>query len=170
MESSTRRWDPDTAPVAATSSRTASKTRSGAALARSRFRHNVSTVGWNAPSVKASPAAAFHATSVRSRAHAARSDRPSNACNNSTDATTSPGTDGRPRPDSNRSSNIASGNNRPRCCANNACTEPSASRCPTHRRRVQQLPIRHRRALHTHIVPHRDHDREHPDPNCSAVS
>ena len=35
----------DTAPVAATSSRTASNTRSGLPLARSRLRHNVSTVG-----------------------------------------------------------------------------------------------------------------------------
>ncbi len=52
VESSTRRVLPLITPVASTTARTASKIRSGDPLARSLFRHNVNTVGWNPSSVK----------------------------------------------------------------------------------------------------------------------
>ena len=164
VESNTRRCLPLTAPVAAIRSRTASKTRSGAPLTRSRLRHNTSTVEWKASSVTANPAAAFHPRSVCNREHASLSERPSNACSTITDATTSPGTDGRPRPDANRSPNIASGNNRVRCRANNACTEPSASRRPhtasasNNSRSITAEPCM------TPIIAHPTPEREHPTP------
>jgi len=44
-------------------------------------------------------------------------------------ATTSAGTEGRPRLVGNRSANSSSGNTAPRCSARKACTEPSPSRC-----------------------------------------
>ena len=45
VESNARRVLPFKIPVSATTARTTSKIRSGASLARSRFRHNVNTVG-----------------------------------------------------------------------------------------------------------------------------
>jgi hypothetical protein len=128
VESSTRRCLPAMTPVSAITARTTLKIRSGSSLARSLLRHKVSTVGWNASSVNASPAAAFQAMSVCNARQASRSERPSKACSTITVATTSAGTDGRPRPDGNRSANISSGNNRWRCSARNACTDPSPSK------------------------------------------
>jgi putative transposase len=51
--------------------------------------------------------------------------------NTHTDAITSAGCDGRPRPDANRSENMLSGNNRRRSAARNAYTESSGTRCDT---------------------------------------
>ena len=99
-------------PVSAITARTAWKIRSGLSLARSLLRHSVSTVGWNASSVSARPAAAFQAMSVCNARQASRSERRSRAWSTITVATTSAGTDGRPRPDGNRSANISSGNRR----------------------------------------------------------
>ncbi len=46
------------------------------------------------------------------------------------DAITSPGTDGRPRPEGNKSANSSAGNNRCRCSASSPYTDPSGTRCP----------------------------------------
>ena len=88
VESNTLLHRPDNTPVSATTARTASNTRSGALLRRSRARHKVNTVGWNPSSVNAKPAAAFQRISQRNRPIASRSDSPSNACNTNTVATT----------------------------------------------------------------------------------
>ena len=128
VESSARRILPLSTPVSAITSRTASKIRSGRSLARSLLRHNVNTVGWNPSSSSANPAATFQRRSVRNACTASRSDRPSSDCNTITVAITSAGTDGRPRPDGNRSANNSSGNSRWRCSAKNACTDPAGTR------------------------------------------
>lgn len=70
-----------------------------------------------------------HLLSVSSRRTALRSDSTSNACKTMTTAVRSAGTDGRPRPDGNRSSNIDGGSSFERCSAKNACSEPSPRRC-----------------------------------------
>ncbi len=118
VESNARRPLFANTPQAATTSRTASKIRSGRSLALSLARHNVSTVGWNPPSVNDRPAAAFQAMSRRSRWTASRSDRPSNAWRTITAPITEPGIDGRPR-GPNKSPNISAGNRRRRCSAKN---------------------------------------------------
>lgn len=53
----------------------------------------------------------------------------SRAWSTMTEATTSAGTDGRPRPLGNRSANISSGNRARRCSTRKAATEPSPNRC-----------------------------------------
>ena len=112
VESNARRVLPFNTPVSAITERTASKIRSGESLARSLLRHNVNTVGWNPSSVNERPAATFQEMSVRNASIASRSDRPSNAWSTITVAITSAGTDGRPRPELNRSANSSSGNKR----------------------------------------------------------
>jgi hypothetical protein len=124
VESSTRRVRPASTPVAATTSRTASKIRFGRFEAASRRRHQASTVGWNAGCPIGQPTAAFHRRSNVSASAASRSERCSSACNTSTEATTSPGTLGRPSDEGNRSANISSGNSSRRCSARNAYTLP----------------------------------------------
>ena len=128
VESSARRCLRAMTPVSAITARTAWKIRSGSSLARSLLRHDVNTVGWNASSVSARPVAAFQAMSVCNARQASRSERLSRAWSTITAATTSAGTDGRPRPDGNKSENISSGNSRWRCPAKNACTDPSPRR------------------------------------------
>jgi hypothetical protein len=54
------------ARVSVITARTALKIRSRSSEARSLLRHSVSTVGWNASSVSANPAAAFQAMFVAS--------------------------------------------------------------------------------------------------------
>jgi hypothetical protein len=128
VESNARRWRPARTPVACTTWRTAAKIRSGRAEARNRARHKVSTVEWNPGSVNPSPQATFQPMCWVSCAVASRSLKPSKACKTMTVATTSAGTDGRPRPDGNRSANNSSGNNRPRCLASKPYTDPSGTR------------------------------------------
>jgi hypothetical protein len=128
VASSTRRVLAPIAPVASTTARTASKIRSGCSLARSLLRHKVSTVGWNPSSSSESPAATFQAMFVRSWCAASRSERPSKAWSTITVATTSAGTDGRPRPDGNRSAKYSSANSAFRYSAKNAFTEPPGTR------------------------------------------
>ena len=131
VESNARRVLPVSTPVAATTSRTASKMRCGRSLVRSLLRHNVNTVGWKPSSSSVRPAATFQRRSVRNACIASRSDRPSSDCNTITVAISSAGTDGRPRPEPNRSANNSSGNRRRRCSAKNAYTDPAGTRCPT---------------------------------------
>src|SRR3954451_3336793 len=128
VESSTRRVLPASTPVAATTSRTASKIRFGWCEAANRGRHQVSTVGWSAVVPIGHPTAAFHRRSNVSASPASRSERCSSACSTSTEATTSPGTLGRPNREGNRSANIASGNSSRRCSARNAYTLPGGNR------------------------------------------
>ncbi len=130
VESNARRVLPASTPVAATTSLTASKTRFGAFEAASRDRQYVNVVGWNPASATASPTAAFHRRSNVTASTASRSENPCSVCSTSTDATSSGGKLGRPRPDGNRSSNIDAGNNLPRCSARNTNTLPAGSRCP----------------------------------------
>jgi hypothetical protein len=78
-------------------------------------RHKVSTVGWKPWSVRASPQATFQARFHRSWMAASRSDNPANACTTMTVATWSAGTNGRPRPEGNKSANNSSGNKSLRC-------------------------------------------------------
>ena len=110
MESNARRVLPVSAPVAAMTSRTASKIRFGRSEAASRRRQYVNVVGWNPPAVTGSPHAAFHRRSKVTASTVSASDSPCSACNMITAAITSAGTLGRPRPDGNRSANISSGN------------------------------------------------------------
>jgi hypothetical protein len=98
-ESNARRVLPVNTPVAATTTRTASKIRSGRSEARSRFRNTVNVVGWKPSWSIGSPQATFQRMSQRSACITSLSDRSCSACNTSTDAITSPGTDGRPFPD-----------------------------------------------------------------------
>ncbi len=88
--------------------------------------------GWNAVCVTANPHAAFQRRSNVTASAVSRSERLCSVCSTSTDAITSAGIDGRPRPDGNRSANASSGNNRFRCAARNANTDPGGSRCPAH--------------------------------------
>ena len=111
-------------------SATASMTRCGSGLAASRFRQYVSVVGWNAVSFSPYPHAAFHRRSYVSASAVSRSESPCSACSTRTEPITGAGTDGRPRPDGNRSSIIESGNNRPRFIARNAKTLPGANNSP----------------------------------------
>ena len=67
--------------------------------------------GLAAAAVTGSPHAAFHRRSKVTASTVSLSDNPCSACNVITAAITSAGTDGRPRPDGNKSSNNASGNN-----------------------------------------------------------
>jgi hypothetical protein len=76
--------------------------RSGAALTRSLFRHNINTVEWK---LDRPPSQAMF---TRSWSTAFRSDIPSDACSTMTVAITSARTDGRPLPDGNKSPNIVS--------------------------------------------------------------
>ncbi len=76
VESNTRAVRAASTPVSATTSRTASKIRSGRPEARSRFRQYTSTVGSNPSSVSDRPAATFQAMLVRSSRNASRSDKP----------------------------------------------------------------------------------------------
>ena len=87
-------------------------------------------MSWNAAAVTGQPIAAFHRRSNVTASVVSESDRPCSVCSRITDAITSGGTDGRPRPDGNRSANIASGNNVLRCSARNANTLPGFNRCP----------------------------------------
>lgn len=87
VESRARRFLPAITPDSAITARTASKIRCGDDDARNLLRHNVNTVGWNASSVNARPAAAFHAMSVCNARHASRSERPSSAWRTITVAT-----------------------------------------------------------------------------------
>src|SRR5215218_4325882 len=64
----------------------------------------------------------------RSASAAWRSDKPSRAWRTMVEAITSAGTDGRPRPEGNRSANNSSGNRSLRWSAKKAYTEPSATR------------------------------------------
>jgi len=64
------RSEPRVAPHSTITARTASKMRWGASETRSLLRHRVRTVGRNASSVNANPAAAFHAMSVCNARHA----------------------------------------------------------------------------------------------------
>ncbi len=50
-------------------------------------------------------------------------------CSTITDAITLAGTDGRPRPDGNKSAKSSSVNNSPRCAARNANMLPAGTRC-----------------------------------------
>ena len=129
VESSARRLRLAMTPDSFTTSRTASNIRSGRSEARSLLRQRTSTVGWKPSSSRARPAATFQAMEVRSISQASRSESPSKACKTITVAITSAGTDGRPRPVGNRSSNSASGNTLWRCSAKKACTEPGFRRC-----------------------------------------
>ena len=131
VESSARRCLFANTFVDAITSRTASKIRSGRSDRRSRLRHCVNVVGWNPASVIDRPHATFQRRSVANAWVASRSDNPSSDCNTSTDAITSAGCDGRPRPDGNRSANASSGNRRRRCSARNAYTESAGTRCDT---------------------------------------
>src|SRR6266545_994986 len=99
--------------------------------ARNRLRHTVNVVGWNPSWSIGSPHATFQRRSHRTACIAPASDRSCNVCITSTDAITSPATDGRPRPDGNRSANNPSGNTSPRYSARNAYTLPAGTRCPT---------------------------------------
>ncbi len=74
--------------------------------------------------------AAFHRRSKVNASTASRSECPNKACSTITDAITSPGIEGRPRPEGNRSANNVAGNNRSRCSASNANTLPGSSKCP----------------------------------------
>src|SRR5665647_1811225 len=130
VEPSARRFLPASTPVAEMISVTASKTRCGRSLAAIRRRQYVNTLGWNPVSVTANPHAAFHRRSKVTASAVCRSDKPCNACNTITEAITSARIDGRPRPEVNRSANAPSGNNRWRCSAKNANTDPAGSRCP----------------------------------------
>ncbi len=109
---------------------TAWKIRFGSLLAASRRRQYVNVVSWNAALMTGQPTAAFHRRSNVTASVVSESDRPCRVCNTITDAITSAGTDGRPRPDGNRSANISSGNNTPRCSARNANTLPGLNKCP----------------------------------------
>lgn len=132
VESIARRRLPLSAPDSVITSVTASKIRCGRSLAASRRRQYVNTDGWNPDSVIANPHAAFHRRSNVTASAVSRSERLWRVCSTSTDAITSAGIDGRPRPDGNRSANASSGNNRFRCAARNANTDPGGSRCPAH--------------------------------------
>ncbi len=87
-------------------------------------------MSWNALAVTGQPTAAFHRRSNVNASVVSASDSPCRVCSTSTEAITSAGTDGRPRPEGNRSANISSGNSRLRCSARNANTLPGLSRCP----------------------------------------
>ena len=157
---------PGSTPVSVTTARTASKIRSGRPETRNRFRHYTSTVGSNPSSVSDRPAATFQAMSMRSSSTTSRSDRPPSDCKTITVAITSAGTDGRPRPDGNKSANNTSGNRRRRCSAKNP-PPTRGHQIAAQRRRVQQL-----RFAPSCPAPHRLFDptrkRQHPDRNCSA--
>ena len=130
VESNARRVLPVSAPVAATTCLTASKIRFGRSEPANRRRQYVNVVGWNPPAATGSPHAAFHRRSKVTASTASASESPCSACSVITAAITSAGTLGRPRPDGNRSANIASGNSSRRCAARNANTLPGGSRCP----------------------------------------
>jgi hypothetical protein len=98
VESNTRLPRPPSTPVAATTWRTASKTRRGRSEDPSRLRQYTSTVGWNPSSSNRSPQATFQAISRRNALMASRSDKPSSACSTITVAITSAGTHGCPPP------------------------------------------------------------------------
>ena len=92
---------------------------------------------------------------------ASRSESPSSDCNTITVAITSAGTDGRPRPDGNKSTNSSSGNNSRRCCATERVHRPGRNQMPTQRRRVEKLTIRITRALHPPSLNDPPPNREH---------
>ena len=128
VESNARRVFPFSTPVSATTVRTVWKIRSGRSEAASRRRQYVNVEASNPACPTGSPHATFHRRSVRTAAIASRSDRPCNACNTKIDAAISAGTDGRPRPEGNRSANNSVGNSTRRCCASNANTLPGSTR------------------------------------------
>ena len=105
-------WSPVMVVSAATTSLTISKTRCGRALAAIRRRQYINTDGWNPVSVTANPHAAFYRRSNVTASAVCRSDKPCNACSTITEAITSAGIDGRPRPEPNRSADASSGDNR----------------------------------------------------------
>ena len=72
---------------------------------------------------------AFQAMSVSRRRTAWRSDSPSREASTITVAMTSAGTEGRPRPEGNRSANISSANSARRCSARRRAPNPPPSRC-----------------------------------------
>lgn len=129
VESSALRCLPAITPVRAITLRTASKMRFGSFDLRSLLRHSTSTVGWKAVSVSERPQAAFQLMSISNRRIASRSESSSRLCSTITAAITSAGTDGRPRPEGNRSANISSGNSSLRCSASKAATDPLPRRC-----------------------------------------
>ena len=94
---------------------------------------------------------------------------PFNDCSTITVAITSAGTDGRPRPDGNRSANKPSGNNRSRCSAKKACTDPPAPDAHT----TPPHPTTHdwdRFCLAPHSLSSPRRKSRAPHPDCSADS
>lgn len=130
VESNARRFFPASTPVSATTPRTTSKIRSGRSEAANRRRHTVNVLGWNPAASTPRPHAAFHRRSNVTASAASRSDNPCKACNTMTVATTSGATDGRPRPEGNKSVNNSAGNNTCRCSARNANTLPAGNKPP----------------------------------------
>jgi hypothetical protein len=130
VESNARRVLPARTPVEVMTSRTTSKIRCGRSLAASRRRQYVNVEGWNPDASTAYPHAAFQRRSNVSASTASRSEYACSDCNTNTEAMTSGGTEGRPRPDGNKSVNSSGGNNASRCSAKNANTLPAGNRCP----------------------------------------
>ena len=104
--------------------------------------------------VSASPAATFQRRSVRNACTASRSDRPSSDCSTITVAITSAGTDGRPRPDAEQIGEQLVREQPLAVLGQERVHRPGRHQMPDQRRRVQQLPVRIRRALHTTILFH----------------
>ena len=159
VESSARRFRPRTAPVSTINSRTTSKIRCGRAEAASRRRQYVNVDGWNAPASIAIPHAAFHRRSKVTASAASRSDRPCSVCNTITDAITSGGTDGRPRPDGNRSSNIDIGEQPAPMLSQKGEHTARRQQMPRHRLHIQKIPLILRPPLHNPSLTHPDHTR-----------
>ena len=130
-------------------SRTASKTRSGRSHSRSFARHNDNTDGWNPPSVSDKPAAAFHLISQRSRWIASRSDTHSNAWRTITVAITDPGTEGRPRPDPNKSPKQIIGKQAETPLSQEPVHRTLRHQIPAQPHRIQQLTVNALTTLHT---------------------
>ena len=119
-----------------------------------------------------SPQATFHRRSQRSACHrlACRS-RSCSVCSTSTEAITSPGTDGRPRPDGNRSANNPSGNTSPPMLGQERVHTARRHQMPHQRRRVQQLAGPHQiYPAPTHYRSDRSMRWITDTPNYSAVS
>jgi hypothetical protein len=148
VESNARRFLPRTAPVSTTSSRTTSKIRCGRTLSANLRRQYVNVDGWNAAASTATPHAAFHRRSNVTASAASRSDSPCNVCSTSTEATTSGAIEGRPRPEGNKSSNIARREQPVPTLSQQREHTAHRQQMPRHRLHIQQIPLILRPSLH----------------------
>lgn len=153
VESNARLLRPRSTPVSVTTASTASAIRCGRSEAASRLRQYVNVDGSNPRCPTGSPVATFHRRSDRRHATASRSLKPCKACSTMTDATTSTGIDGRPRPEGPQVVEHHGREPHPPLISQQPEHRTRLDQMPSDRLSIQKLTLIKRTTLHEPIVP-----------------